>query len=172
MEHYNPVPLSLFSVWATAAALAGVCFAAAMAAGYRSLLPSLISRLRGIAARFFSSTPAPAPRHQGAILINGVCYPTPEQAALILGITVEDAISLASHFGEEVWMAGHEPEVALRHRVLKVARSRTKKVFVSQYPDHQEAVLVSGRQRLPIFGRFTLGKDGDDAILRLVSASS
>lgn len=169
---YNPVPLSLWGVAATAAAVAGIALLFMSLGTIRHALPILLARFANLRARPEKKPPSGPQPPSGPLLINGTVYSTPCQAAEILGTSPEEAIAAASHLGEAVWSAASEPEVALKHRVLKIARSRTKKVFVRVYANHQEAVLVSQRERLPILGRFPLGNDGDEAILRLAAASA
>lgn len=169
---YNPVPLSLWGVAATAAAFGGVAFLFVVIGSFQRVLPFLLARFSDLRARFGTATLVEPQSPVGTLLINGTAYATPCQAASILGISAEEAVAMASHFGEAVWSASPEPEVALRHQTLPIGRSRTKKVFVRVYSDHQQAVLVTGRERRPILGRFPLGDDGREAILRLASASS
>lgn len=136
---YNPVPLSLWGVGATAAAVTGVFLSFAFIWAIRHTLAAVLEAWR--------PQPDPEPLAEPQPL-----YPE--------------------------WEAAAPPKflVAYRHRCIRVGLSKTKRVFVHEYSDesgpYQTATYVSGRERRPVLGRFQKGPQGDEAILRLVSAST
>ena len=161
---YNPVPIGVFTIITTSAALAGVFLAFSSPKAWNVLLLAV----KKIAAWTLRGAEAP---FDGTVQLAGVVYPSVDQCSAILGISPPEVLEAASARGEAVWQPPPEPEIAFRHRTLPIGRS-SKKLFIREYSDHQEGTYVSRRERLPILGHFPRGPEGDEAMLRLVKSAS